>query len=157
MIEQIPVDAHVTHELGHVSALPVEDHLSGGVINTDDRRAHLNAGSHRLPGTCVDVFMGARSRPQRRGARVRAEDVDGVMHVRRVPPHKLRRALQRAKQTRGALDVAVRRTASGGPKGGEGGVQGPEQWVGRPGSDKHLPVINEPFITDALGPRGGWR
>ena len=30
MIEQISVDAHVIHELGHVGALPGENHLGGG-------------------------------------------------------------------------------------------------------------------------------
>ena len=35
-------------------------------------------------------------------------DVNGVMHVRRVPSLKIRPALGRRKQARGALDVAVR-------------------------------------------------
>ena len=99
-IEQVTVDPHVIHDLGHVGALPGEDLLSGGVINTYDRRVHLIAGSHRLSGPCVDVLTGAKSRPQRRGARVRAENVGSVIHVRRVPRHKLRPALWRTKQTR---------------------------------------------------------
>ena len=77
LIVQIPFDAHVIHELGHVSALPGEEHLSGSVINADDRKAHLVTGSHRLPGPQIDVLTGAEGGPQRRGARVRAEDVDG--------------------------------------------------------------------------------
>ena len=100
------------------------------------------------------MLTAAKSRSQRRRARLWAEHVNGVMHVRRVPPHKLRPALWRAKQTRGVLDVAVRRASSDGPKGGEGGVQGPEQWAEREGSDKLLPVVDERLITDALGLEG---
>ena len=55
------------------------------------------------------MLTGANGGPQRRGARVRAEDVDGVVHVR-VPPFKLCLALWWANQTRGALNVAMRRT-----------------------------------------------
>ena len=49
LIEQISVDAHVVHELGHVSELLGENRDGGGVFNADDRGAHLVAGSHRLP------------------------------------------------------------------------------------------------------------
>ena len=86
MIECVPVDAHVKLELGHISALPGEDHLRGGVINTDDRGAHLVASTHRLPDTRVDVLARAEGGPQRRGPRVRAEDGDSVVDERRVPP-----------------------------------------------------------------------
>ena len=153
MTEQIPVGAYVIHELGHVGALPDADHLSGGEINTDDRRAHLIAGSHRLLGPRVDVLTAAKSRPQRRGAQVRAEDVDDVMHVRGVPLHKLQPALWRTKQTRGALDVAVRRAASGGPRGGESSVHGVEQWIKLEGSDKNLPVVERTILHRRPWPR----
>ena len=30
LVQHVPVDAHVIHELGHISAMPGEDHLGGG-------------------------------------------------------------------------------------------------------------------------------
>ena len=106
----------------------------GMTVNNDidDDSATKHGDSHR-----------SQKQTLRRGARVRGEDVNGIMHERRVPPHKLRPALWRAQQTRGALDVAVRRASSGGPKGCEFGVQGPEQWVEREGSDKHQRTIHQ--------------
>ena len=94
------------------------------VIDAVNRGAHLVAGSHRLPRSGVDVFAGAKGRPQRRGVRLRDEDVNGVMHTRRVPSLKLRVALRKTKQAQGALDVAVRGTPPSCPKGGKGSIQG---------------------------------
>ena len=49
---------------------------------------------------------------------------------------------------RGALDIAVRGTLPGGPKGDESGVQGAKQGIKLEGSNEHLPVA---------WPRWGWR
>ena len=46
LVKEVPIDAHVIHELGHVCALPGGDHLRGGLINAANRGAHLVAGSH---------------------------------------------------------------------------------------------------------------
>ena len=46
------------------------------------------------------------------------------MYVRRVPTLKLVLAVGRAKQARGALDVAVCSAPPGGTEGGKGTVQG---------------------------------
>ena len=51
-------------------------------------------------------------------------------------------------ETGRAPDVAMRHADS------EGDVQGPMPWVKGPGSDEDLPVVNEPFIADALGLEG---
>ena len=53
-----------THELGHVCALPGEDHFRGGMIDAANRGARLVAGSHRFPRSGVDVFAKAEGRPQ---------------------------------------------------------------------------------------------
>ena len=63
MVEHVAVDAHVVHELGHISTLPGEDHLSGGVVNTDDRGTYLIASSHRLAGPSIDVLARAEGDP----------------------------------------------------------------------------------------------
>ena len=89
---------HVIHEHGHVGTLPGEHHLRGDMVGAEDRRAHLVEGAHRLPDTRVDVIATAEGGPQRRGPRVRAEDADGVVDVRRVPPHKLRHALRQKRR-----------------------------------------------------------
>ena len=114
-VQEVTVDAHVIH-LGHISTLSGEHHLSGGVINAGDRRARYVAGTHRFPSTRVDLIARARGRPQRGGARVSAEDSDGVMNVRSVPEQKLLHALGRAEKPGGALYVAMRDAASGGLK-----------------------------------------
>ena len=44
----------------------------------------------------------------------------------------------------------MRHAASGGPKRGEGGVQCPNLQIKGPGR-RVARVVNEPFITDALG------
>ena len=46
LVKEVPIDAHVTHELGRVCTLLGADRLCGGVINAADRGAHLVAGSH---------------------------------------------------------------------------------------------------------------
>ena len=42
-LEKVPVDAHVVHELGHVRALPGEDHLRKGMIDTANRQRRTPA------------------------------------------------------------------------------------------------------------------
>ena len=42
----------------------------------------------------------------------------------------------------------------GGTRGGDGGVQSTEERIKLKRTDKHLPVIDEPFVTDALGLEG---
>ena len=61
MIEQIPVDARVVHELGHVSTLPAEHHLRGPEQSVERPRSdkHLPFVSepfihHRRPWTRVE-------------------------------------------------------------------------------------------------------
>ena len=68
------------------------------------------------------------------------------MFVRRVEALKLVLALGRAKQARGALDVAVGSALPGGTKGGKGTQDG----IKLKGTNEHLPVIDEPFFADAL-------
>ena len=72
------------------------------------------------------------------------------MFVRRVEALKLVLALGRAKQARGALDVAVGSALAGGTKGGKGSVQGTQDGIKLKGTNEHLPVIDEPFFADAL-------
>ena len=73
------------------------------------------------------------------------------MQVRRVPSLKLRLALMMTKQARRALDVAVCGAPPGGTKGGKSSVQSTEEGIKLKRTDGHLPVINEPFVADALG------
>ena len=80
MIKDVAVDGYVKHELGYVSILPDER----SVADTEEGRVTLVASVHRLPGSRIDVLTRAESRPQGRGPRVRAEDGDSVMDVRRV-------------------------------------------------------------------------
>ena len=46
VVQEVTIDAHVIHELGHARALPGEDHLREGMINATNHGAHLVAGSH---------------------------------------------------------------------------------------------------------------
>ena len=48
MVQDITVDAHVEHELGHVGTLPGERHFRESVIDANDRGAHFVTGSHRF-------------------------------------------------------------------------------------------------------------
>ena len=100
VVQDITVDAHVEHELGHVGTLPGERHFRESVIDGNDRGAHFVTGSHRFPSTRVDVLAGANSRHQRCGPPVWPEDGDSVMDVRRVPSHELRHALGRTGEKR---------------------------------------------------------
>ena len=43
-VQHVPVDAHVIHKVGDISALPGEDHFRG--IDAANRGAHLVTGSH---------------------------------------------------------------------------------------------------------------
>ena len=106
MVKEVTVDAHVVHELGHVSALPGEHHLSD---KAGDRRAHFVAGAHRFPGTRIDLLAKVKGAPPRDGVRVLAEDSDGVMNVRCVP-----------RNSSGGLSRAHR--SLGWPRGRKGGV-----------------------------------
>ena len=90
LVEKIPVDAHVVHEHGHISALHGENHLGWGLIEADDRRAHLITGSNRLPGAHVDALKQAKGGPQRRGGRVR----DGqILKRKNQAPQNVRRVM----------------------------------------------------------------
>ena len=64
MIQDVSVDAHVVHGLGHVSPLPGEHHFSGGVVNARDGRAHFVTSAHRLPCACVDLLARATGGPE---------------------------------------------------------------------------------------------
>ena len=146
MVQAVSIDAHVIHELGHVGTLSGEHYFSGVVIKTDDRRAHLIAGTHRLSSACVDLLAEAKSGPQRSGARLLGEHRDRVVNVRCVPAQKLARALRWREEASGALCVAMRGTAAGGPKG----VQDAKPPMKGPRPDEDLPCINEPLVADTL-------
>ena len=51
---------------------------------------------------------------------------------------------------RGALDVALRGAPPGGPKGGKGSVQSMEEGIKLKRTDEHLPIIDKPFVADAV-------
>ena len=46
MIQDVPVDAHVIHELGDISALSGQHEFSGCVIHSVDSGAQLITGAH---------------------------------------------------------------------------------------------------------------
>ena len=46
MIQYVPVDAHVIHELGDISTLPRQHEFSGCVVHTIDSGAQLVTGTH---------------------------------------------------------------------------------------------------------------
>ena len=105
--------------LGTVSALPGEDHLRGGVINANDRTAHLVTSLHR-------------------GPRVKAEDGDGVVHMRRVPHHEFGSGGQRGRAELLTLPCAAQ----------------PQTWSQRskgPRSKKEPPIVDEPLVTKTFG------
>ena len=109
MIKQVSVDAHAIHDLGHVSTLPGEDHLSGSVINTDDHRTHLVTGSHRLQDRRLmcsrEPKANHRAVVPRSGLRTSTVSCTyGVSH----PSSSVLRSGGQSR--RRALDVAVRRT-----------------------------------------------
>ena len=56
LTKKVTVDTHVVHEIGHVSALPGENHLRGGMINAGNGGAHLVAGANRLLGLSIDML-----------------------------------------------------------------------------------------------------
>ena len=98
----------------------------------------------------IDVLAGAEGRSQCRGACLWGEDINGVVHVRRVPPLELVLAPRRAKQARGALDVAVCSAPPGGAEGGKGSIQGSLEGIKLKGTSENLPIIHKPFVADAL-------
>ena len=49
MIQYVPIDAHVIHELGDISTLPRQDEFSGCVVHTVDGRAQFITGAHPTP------------------------------------------------------------------------------------------------------------
>ena len=68
------------HELGHVSALPGEQHLSGGMIHARDGPVQLVASAHRHPSAGVDLLARTKGGPER--DRAKAENRDCVVNVR---------------------------------------------------------------------------
>ena len=76
-----------------------------------------------------------------------AEDGDGVVDVRRVS-HPTNSDMRSGGQRRRA---ELRHAASGGPKRRKCVVPSAKPWIKGPGSDEELPVVDEPFIADALG------
>ena len=124
MVEVVAVAADVIHKLGHVSTLPSEHHCSGSVVDARDGRAHWT-----------------------RQRRVRAEDGDGVVDVRRVShPHKLRHALRRAEEAGGAAPRSL-----GWPKKTRmRRAERAKPFIKRTRVERS----DEPFIADALGLEG---
>ena len=59
VVQYVPIDAHVIHELGDISALPRQDEFGGCVVHSVDGRAQFVAGAYRLPGPGVDLLTGA--------------------------------------------------------------------------------------------------
>ena len=141
VVQDISMDAHVVHELRHVGTLSGEPHFSGGVVNAWNGPAHLVAGA------CVDLLMGAKSGHLRSGAQALAEDRDSVVNVRGVPAQTLACALAWTEEPSGALCVAMRGTATGGPEEGHGGA-GREATHQRRRPDEDLPVISKPLVAD---------
>ena len=147
MVEKIPVDAHVVHEPGHISALPGEHHFRGSVVDADDRissQARTDAQARALMCSREPKADPSAMVPD---SGLRTSTVSCTYGVCN-PSNSV---LHSGGQSR---RVAGRRTPPRGLKGGEGGVQGPEQWVELEGSNEQLPIVNEPFTTDALGLEG---
>ena len=46
VVQYVPIDAHVIHELGDIRALPRQDEFSGCVVHSVDGRAQLVTGAH---------------------------------------------------------------------------------------------------------------
>ena len=46
VVQYVPIDAHVIHELGDISALPRQDEFSGCVVHSVDSRAQFVTGAH---------------------------------------------------------------------------------------------------------------
>ena len=131
VIKQVSVDVHVIHELGHVSTLPGEDHPSGSVMCSREPNADPSA-------VVPESGLGTST----------VSCTYGVSH----PSNSV---LRSGGQSRRAELLTLPCAAHPrGPKGGNGGVQGPQQKVKREGSDTHLSVVNKPFVTDALGVEG---
>ena len=88
------------------------------MIDAANRRAHLVAGSHRLPRLGIGVFAGAKG-----GARLQGEDVNGVVYG----VSHLRNSIWRSSgQSRRAelLTLPCAAHPQVAPKGGKGSVQG---------------------------------
>ena len=59
VVQYVPINAHVIHELGDISALPRQDEFGRCVVHSVDGRAQFVAGAYRLPGPGVDLLTGA--------------------------------------------------------------------------------------------------
>ena len=106
MVQYVPIDAHVIHELGDISALPRQDEFGGCVVHSVDGRAQFVAGAYRLPGPGVDLLTGAKGRAKGGRACVRAEDDDSVTNIGGVPTAELMNSLGWTQEPSGALGVA---------------------------------------------------
>ena len=65
MVQNAPVDAHVIHELGDISALPRQDEFGGCVVHSVDGRAQFVAGGGRCGGSgggCGAAFVTTEKR-----------------------------------------------------------------------------------------------
>ena len=96
VIQHVSVDAHMVRELGNVSALPGEHHLSRGVVHAREGRPQSQPRTDSQAG--VDLLAGAKGGVQRGRARILVEDEDCVVNVRSVPAQKLVRALRWAQE-----------------------------------------------------------
>ena len=75
MIQDVAVDAHVAHELGHVGTLPGEHNFSGGVVNAERISSQARTDSQARALICSRE---PKAHPSAVVPRVRAEDGDGV-------------------------------------------------------------------------------
>ena len=123
VVQYVPIDAHMVHEFGDVSALPRQDELSGCVVHSVDGRAQIVAGAYRLPGPGVDLLTGAEGRAQSGRACVRTENDDSVTNIGGVLTTELVKSLRRTQEPGRALGVAEGNAAPCGAKGGQGKVQ----------------------------------
>ena len=115
------------------SALFGMHHLGRGMINARECRAHLVAGTNRLPGAGVDLLTRAKKRFPTQWC-PSLEDRGCVVNVRGVPAQKLVRTLRWVKELGRALDIAVCSAASGWPR----------RWPGRHpghGATHRKPVV----------------
>ena len=83
LVKKISVDAHVIHEF----ALPGEKHLSRGVINADSLAESISTQARTDSQARALMCHGSRKQtPAPLVTQFWSEDVDSVVHLRRVPP-----------------------------------------------------------------------
>ena len=146
VVQNVSINAHMVHEFGDVSALSRQDEFGGCVVHSVDGRAQFVAGAARAL-ICSRV---PKAEPRAVVPCVRAEDDDSVANIGGVPTAELMNSLGRTQEPSGALGVAEDNAAPCGAKGGQGGVQCAKPPVEEHGPDKALPVIDEPFVANAL-------